>query len=76
MSPDFWAGMLILAGCTAFIALAIGAVAWSINGSIERERRREQAAAEPWSIGATIRWQDQEMERLKKDLKRRERAGG
>ena len=70
------AGLLLLAGCSAFIVLAIGAVAWSINSSIERERRREQAAAEPWSIGVTIRWQDQEMERLKKDLKRRERAGG
>ena len=35
------AGLLLLAGCSAFIVLAIGAVAWSINGSIERERRRE-----------------------------------
>ena len=38
----FWAGMLLLAGCSAFIILSIWAVAWSINGSIERERRREE----------------------------------
>ena len=40
MTEGAWL-IVIFVACCAFIVLAIGAVAWSINSSIERERRRE-----------------------------------
>ena len=74
----FWAGMLILFGCSAFVLVALGAVAWSVNESIrrerERERRRAAVVAERWSVGAVIRWQDSELRRLTANLKRRGRG--
>ena len=62
------------------IMLAAGfmTLGWVIGETIcllaRRWRNRRagvEAVAEPWSVGAIIRWQDSEMRRLAEDLKGR-----